>query len=113
MWPEKVIRQFSTVPQNPSESDYCGPYNKLLNTLFPPDTDFVVIPQHIPDSKNAADYIFMYEIRHENRPVLVIELKSPRHLPLTSKRQEADFQIRSRFTDLAGEHSTFEISIAS
>jgi len=101
MWPEKVIRQFSTVPQFPSEADYHGPYNKLLYTLFPPDTDFVVVPQRFPQSKNAADFVFMYEIRHGTRPVLVIELMPPRHLSLLSKRQEADLQVRSRFFDVA------------
>ena len=43
MWPDKVIRQFNSVPVvNPSESDFHGPYNKLLCTLFPADSDFAV-----------------------------------------------------------------------
>lgn len=105
------MRQFSTVPKNPSEADYHGPYNKLLYTLFPPDTDFVVVPQYFPDSNNAADFIFMFEILYENNPVLVLELKPPGHLSLMSKRQIADLQVWSRLGDLVCECSTSEISI--
>ena len=99
MWPPKVLRQFATVPPNPSESDFHGPYNKLLNTLFPPDTDFVVVPQYMPDSRNAADFIVMFEVYFENRPVFILELKPPNHLQFPSKRQAADLQIRQRMGD--------------
>jgi hypothetical protein len=103
MWPEKVIRQFNTVPANPSESDYHGPYNKLLYTLFPPDSDFVVVPQYLPDSHNAADFIVMFEILLENRPVFILELKPPNHIDLLSRRQAADDQVRSRLADIVGQ----------
>ncbi|KIJ47964.1 hypothetical protein M422DRAFT_28505, partial [Sphaerobolus stellatus SS14] len=100
MWPDKIIRQFNTVPHNPSESDYHGPYNKLLYTLFPLDSDFVVVPQYLPDSRNAAEFIVMFEILLLNRPVLILELKPPSHHNVLSKRKAADEQIRSRMVDL-------------
>ena len=42
MWPDKVLRQFATVPDKPSEGVYHAPYNKLLSTLFPPDAGLAV-----------------------------------------------------------------------
>lgn len=102
MWPDKVLRQFATVPQNPSEGDFHAPYNKLLYTLFPCDSDFVVVPQYLPDSRNAADFIVMFEVLLVNRPVLILELKPPSHLAILSKRQAADDQIRMRMGDLVG-----------
>ncbi|KIJ47999.1 hypothetical protein M422DRAFT_163242 [Sphaerobolus stellatus SS14] len=108
MWPYKIIRQFNTVPRNPSESDYDGPYNKLLYTLFPPDSDFVVAPQFLPDSRNSADFFVMFEILLVNRPVLILEFRPPSHRNFLSKRRAADEQIRSRMTDLVGKNLPLE-----
>ena len=55
----------------------------------------------------------MFEILRKTLPVLILELMPPGHLPLMSKRQAADLEIRSRFGDVAGECSTCEISIFS
>jgi hypothetical protein len=51
------------------------PYNKLLNTLFPVDTDFTVTPdsQELNSAKGAA-HLFTFEIYVENRPVFVLRL---------------------------------------
>ncbi|KAH9037109.1 hypothetical protein EDB85DRAFT_657059 [Lactarius pseudohatsudake] len=102
MWPEKVLRQFQAVPVNPKESDFYGPYNKLLNYYFPPDTDFTVVPQYLKAaSRDAADFIVSFEIRLENKPVLIVELKDPTAIQYISTRTEADDQIRRRIIDLA------------
>jgi hypothetical protein len=107
-WPVKVMRQFQTIPPNPGESDFCGAYNKLLNTLFPPDTDFTVVPQYLkPASSKSSDYIVTFEIFLENRPVFILELKTPADLNYISSRQAADEQIRERLGDLAGQSWTF------
>ena len=104
MWPEKILRQFATIPPNPSESDFHGPYNKLLYTLFPPDTDFVVVPQRVPDdSYTSADPIDLFEVYLLNKPVLLLALKPPSHLAIPSKRAAADSQIRRRMFDQAGQ----------
>ncbi|KAI8996271.1 hypothetical protein BD414DRAFT_409153, partial [Trametes punicea] len=100
--PDKIVRQFATVPPSPSESAYLGPDNKLLYHFFPSDTDFVVVPQYLPDPRNAADFTVMFEILLVNRPVLILGLKPPSHLELLSKRQAADEQIRCRMGDLVG-----------
>ncbi|KAK0460138.1 uncharacterized protein EV420DRAFT_1620021 [Desarmillaria tabescens] len=93
-WPEKVLRQFAVIyPNPPIENEYHGAYNKLLNTLFPPDTDFTVVPQYLElNSPKGADFIFMFEILFYNKPVFVVELKQPTHLLYDSTRQAADDQ---------------------
>ncbi|KZS99828.1 uncharacterized protein LAESUDRAFT_816829 [Laetiporus sulphureus 93-53] len=45
----------------------------------------------------------MFEIQLLNRPVLILELKSPSHLRMQSKREKADDQIRSRMFDVVGD----------
>ncbi|EMD38600.1 hypothetical protein CERSUDRAFT_49068 [Gelatoporia subvermispora B] len=103
-WPDKVLRQFQAVPPNPLQSDFHGPYNKLLNTLFPPDTDFTVVPQYLqPVSSRVSDFIVSFEVFLQNRPVFILELKPPTHLTFISTRHAADRQIRERLSDLAGQ----------
>ncbi|KAM6489200.1 hypothetical protein JOM56_015370 [Amanita muscaria] len=102
MGPEKVLRQFRTVPANCKASDFHGAYNKLLNYYFPPNTDFTVVPQYLKaTSRDSADFIVCFEIRLENKPVLIVELKDPATIQHISTRAEADDQIRRRIIDLA------------
>jgi hypothetical protein len=107
MWPEKVLLQFQLVPPNPSESDFHGPYNKLLYDIFPSTSDFTVVPQYLPDSRGSADFIVLYEVQWENKPVLVLELKPLNHLDSLSKRRAADDQLRDRMGDLSGQCPPF------
>jgi hypothetical protein len=106
-WPEKVIRQFQTIPPNPIESDFHGAYNKLLNTLFPPDTDFTVVPQYLKPASSKSDYIVTFEILFENKPIFILGLEKPADLKFISSRQAADVQIRERLGDLASQLRTF------
>ncbi|KAF8438484.1 hypothetical protein L210DRAFT_962355 [Boletus edulis BED1] len=86
----------------PEKSGFHGAYNKLLYTLFPPDTDFTVVPQYLkPAFSTSADYIVAFEILFENKPVFILELKKPANLRFISLRQAADVQIRERMRDLA------------
>ncbi|KAI0256297.1 hypothetical protein BJV78DRAFT_1117960 [Lactifluus subvellereus] len=103
-WPEKVIRQFQTIPPNPIESDFHGAYNKLLCTLFSPDTDFtVVLGYPKPASSKSSDFIVTFEFFFENKPVFILELKKPADLCFISSRRAADVHIRERLGDLADE----------
>jgi hypothetical protein len=87
----------------PKESDFHGPYNKLLHTFFPPDSDFTVVPQYLKaSSRDVADFIVCFEIHLKNLPVLIVELKDPSAILQISTRREADDQIRRRMGDLAG-----------
>ncbi|CAA7260940.1 unnamed protein product [Cyclocybe aegerita] len=91
---------FQIVTSNPSESEYNGPYNKLLYTLFPADSDFVVVPLNLLHPRNPADFISTFEVLLLKIPVLVLQLKPPSHLNVPSKHQAADEQIRSHMGDL-------------
>ena len=103
MWPEKVLRQFQAIPPNPQEWEFHGPYNKLLYTLFPADSDFTVVPQYLkPSSRDSVDFIVSFEVLLQNYPVFVLELRPPPALNNISTRGEADDQIRRRIGDLAG-----------
>ena len=106
MWPVKVQRQFDiarAAGNNALENVLHAPYNKLLNTLFPADTDFTVVPNfqeiNLPKS---ADYFVTFEIFLENRPVFVLGLKGERNFSARSKRRLADDQLRTRMGDLIG-----------
>lgn len=102
MWPQKVIDRFNLVPQNPRENDFYAPYNKLLNFVFPVDSDFTVAPQSypIPQSRDSVDFVIEYMVLLDNIPVFILEIKEPSKIKLLSARQEADIQIRRRLRDL-------------
>jgi len=102
-WPPRVLRQFQKVPISPSEADFHGPYNRLLYTLFPPDTDFTVVPRYLRNnSREPADFLFMLEVFLVDKPVFILEIKSPEVLRYASLREAADRQVRSRIRDLYG-----------
>ena len=99
MWPEKVIDRFRAVPPNPRENDFYAPFNKLLNYIFPVDSDFTVAPQSYPIPV-SIDFVIEYVVLLDNIPVLILEVKEPSRIELLSARQEADTQIRRRLRDL-------------
>jgi hypothetical protein len=103
-WPNKIIIQ--TVPINPSETDFHGPYNKLLHSLFPSDADYTVVPHYVPGSVESLDPIFRYEVlfenKFENQTVFTLDLKSPGQLCYISRCEEAGRYIRRQFGDLKG-----------
>ncbi|KAJ7656644.1 hypothetical protein B0H17DRAFT_360270 [Mycena rosella] len=102
-WPDSVLRRFHAVPPNPRENDFYGPWNKLLSYLFPPASDFTVVPQSylLSTSRETADFVVEYEILYNNVPVLIVEIKPPGNLRLPTAREEADIQIRRRIRDLS------------
>ena len=106
MWPATVQRQFEIaqgVGNDALENVWHAPYNKLLNTLFPVDTDFTVIPnfQKIYSIK-GVDYLVTFEIFLENQPVFVLVLKQKVDFSVRSNRKAADDQLRNRLGDLIG-----------
>ncbi|KAF8332513.1 hypothetical protein F5887DRAFT_996703 [Amanita rubescens] len=76
-WPAIVLRKFAKVPAAASVADFPGPYNILLYSLFPPNTNFMVAP------------------------LLVLQLKAPGDLQSRSTREASDRQIRTRMTNLS------------
>jgi len=103
VWPDNVIRQFQMVPKYPQQNDFHGPYNKLLNTLFPADSEYTVIPPFPePGSSQASDWIVTTDVFLVDKPILILQLKKPGDLDLVSARELTDFQIRQRMADLRG-----------
>ncbi|KAH9957031.1 hypothetical protein BC827DRAFT_1228374 [Russula dissimulans] len=106
-WSPKITRAFAAVKRGAvpitHENQYYGPYNKLLNTLFPPDSDFIVSPNYLPvDVDGAADFVVTFEVTLHQYHVLIIEVNPPQHLSFRSTREKADRQIRNRLVDLEG-----------
>jgi len=99
-WPDKTVRSFQKVPVNPSAADFRGPFNKLLYTLFPADTDYTITWHHTPNSREATNFVLLHEVLLEDKPVFVLELKPPQDLRYPSTRGDADRQIRRRLHDL-------------
>jgi hypothetical protein len=105
-WSSKITRAFATI----EEADifvlqdlYYGPYNKLLCTLFPADSDFIVSPNYMPGNyEEGADFIVSFEVNLCQHPVLIVQVKPLQHLSLSSTRDAADRQIRWRLVDLEG-----------
>ena len=102
MWPQHVLDRFLSVPNNPRERDFHGPYNKLLYWVFPADSRFTVDPQSYPihESHDTVDFIVEYTVLYDNIPVFILEIKDPSTLKYISSRHKADRQIRYRITDL-------------
>ncbi len=102
-WPAKVLRQFQAIPPHAVEKEYYGAFSKLLNTLFPPDTDFTVVPQYLqPASHLTINFSVVLDVGEQNggnKPVFIMELKKAEDVSFISARQAADEQIRQRLTD--------------
>ncbi|KAH9014652.1 hypothetical protein EDB85DRAFT_2028984, partial [Lactarius pseudohatsudake] len=102
-WAKTILSQFQMVSKNPSRAEFHGPYNKILYSLFPADTDFTVFPRFVPDRDSAPLRRFGYEVRLDDRPVFLLELKRPGDLRYSLKRREADQEIRESMEVLRGE----------
>jgi len=108
-WPSKITITFATFQRGAEfvvhhDSQYYGAYNKLLYTLFPADSDFIVSPNYIPSNIDSGPdlIIVSFEVTLRQHPVLILEVKPPQHLSFNSTRETADRQIRRRLVDLAG-----------
>ncbi len=99
----KVMKRFSTIPPYPRENVFLGPYNKLLHTVFPAESDYTVIPQSYSflDSYGSANTIIGFEVVFEDNPVFFLQIKEPQSLAVLSNREKADDQMRKCMRDLA------------
>lgn len=103
-WPEIIMRSFFTAGASnaTSEKPFYGSWNRLLNTLFPPDTLFEVVPQFPPVTAHEAfDFVVLLFIYVNTTPVFVVEVKPPADFRFSSKRQAADLQLRQCFLDIS------------
>lgn len=101
-WPAKISRAFAIEGDSNGAIDnrYYGAYNKLLYTLFPPDSDFTVSPNYLPsDINNMTDFIALFEVMFRDHRVLVLQVNPPQCLSMMSAREAADKQMRHRLSD--------------
>ncbi|KAI6104763.1 hypothetical protein EDD16DRAFT_1636142 [Pisolithus croceorrhizus] len=88
--PAQVILLFQAIPPNPRENDLSGAYNKLLNCLFPPDTDFTVTPQCLIPSSQSRHFTASFAVFHRTNLVFVLRVKTPTNLMYISSCQSSD-----------------------
>ncbi|KAJ3539693.1 hypothetical protein NM688_g6327 [Phlebia brevispora] len=103
-WPDVITRSFliAGLSSATSEKSFYGSWNRLLNTLFPPNTPFEVVPQVPPvTSREAIDFVVLFLIYVEATPVFIVVIRPPSDFRLPSKRQKADCQLRQCFLDIA------------
>jgi hypothetical protein len=94
-WPDFVTTQFDVVNRSTTnESEYYGPFNTLLITLFPPTENFEVAFQfkHI---KRHLQRTIIFTVIKRKVPVFFLEVKAYVALNHPSLRKEADDQLES------------------
>lgn len=101
-WPQYILNCFSSVPDVPTqESDYYGPYDALLNYLFPPSEGFMINPQHKePNRRDSVDMTVVYLVQRDRHVVFFLEIKVADDINHISTRARADEQVRQRYTDV-------------
>jgi hypothetical protein len=101
MWPNEILRQFQIVPaNNPEVSDFIAPYHKLLNDLFPANTPYTVLPRRFPTSPLADDWIVTFEVHLLDKPLFILELRTPADLECIPAQRLADTQIMQHMAEL-------------
>ena len=102
-WSARILQKFRMLPIKPSETDLKIPYTWLLNSIFPNTANYTVVQSYKPPpSRELAEFLVLYEVKHEDKPVMVLELKPPRDFADLTKRRLADEQIRERIELLRG-----------
>lgn len=109
-WPSWILKQFATIPGGVNnatqDSLLYGPYNTILHHLFPPEEDFMVVPQYQrPTIGQSIDLttIFIVESIETQTPIFYLQIKPPGHLNELSKREQADTQMRDHVRELITE----------
>src|ERR1700733_9464261 len=84
-WSNIIMHSFFVAGSSTSEKPFYGSWNRLLNTMFPVDTMFEVVPQFPPvTTREAVDFVLLL-IYVEMAPVFVIEVKPPNDFRYASK----------------------------
>ncbi|KAI9438446.1 hypothetical protein BJY52DRAFT_1129545 [Lactarius psammicola] len=101
-WSESILEQFQLVDCfTTNESDYYGPYNSLLSSLFPHVEHFQVAPLFDgPFIPGSVDPTVIYIVKKRNVPVFFIKVRPYVHLQSPGKREDADEQMRRMCLDL-------------
>ncbi|KAJ7636206.1 hypothetical protein FB45DRAFT_788406 [Roridomyces roridus] len=104
-WPKTIIHPFRGIPaETGRDTDFYGPYNKLLYHLFPADTNFIVFPGSYPPRHSSIANTpagVEFTVLYNNSPVLLLQLSAPDLLRWPSARADVDTAARRRLRDLA------------
>jgi hypothetical protein len=103
-WADTIREQFDLVdPLTTDETEYYGPYNTLLNDLFPHSEHFQVVPRYKgPVTPGSVDFTTIYIVRKQKCPVFSIVIKPFVHLDDIFTREKADQQMRDHFVSIIG-----------
>jgi len=101
-WSSKIIRQFRLIPQAGEawEADFHGPYNKLLCSLFPANTDYSVFPHYDPGSFMSPNTQFFFDVLFDDKPVFILGHKATREFERGNQRDDGNRLVRERMEDL-------------
>ena len=103
-WPEFIHQSFNiammTDVDGHDETVFYGPLLRLLYTLFSLDGPYEIVPLCKPLDSSQSDFVPVFIVRINQRPVFFMEIKPPSGLFHLSKREEADLRMRRRFRDL-------------
>ncbi|KAF9405515.1 hypothetical protein BGZ76_006548, partial [Entomortierella beljakovae] len=88
------------VPADAVEQAYYGPYNMILNQVFPAQDRYMVAPQTHPNGREAIDFLIEYLVMMDRRVIMVVEVKRENVLQFEHARVEADLQVRDRFRSM-------------
>lgn len=98
IWRDYVEKAFSC--RDRRTPDYQAGWNKVLQSKFPWDTDFVIIPcgHFNPDLRHSRS---SYEIAFHHQTLAVVEINSSATLKMSEAREMADNEIRNRLRTIA------------
>lgn len=101
-WTSSIQRQIqlALTTNKYNEAGFHGLYNKLLYTLFPADSDFIVCPRYETGSYESPDPRSLFDVLHDDKLVFMLEHKPPYEFKYGSHRDDADIKLRQRMEDL-------------
>ena len=103
-WPESIALQFHLVDKaTTDESDYYGPFNSLLNYLFPVSEFYQVAPRFKSGGRGSIDFGVVFLVSRHRVPIFFVEPNTYVASKKDSLRIQADNQMRERFIDFGFE----------
>jgi hypothetical protein len=108
--PSHILNAFISIPGgiefSHHESAFYGPYNAILNFLFPASENFLITPQYLRSSEglghtNDHNVVFVVEHTQHRVPVFFLEVKHPDHYKTLAGRAQADKRMRLLFAEFA------------
>ena len=105
MWPGIIAEAFQlALPDGRhDESRFYGPYNLLLNHMFPIDEGYMIVPRYKRrEHSRSIDFEVIFIVSHHEHPIFFVGAKPSGHIDNILPRRSADEQMRKRFLDLLG-----------